>query len=175
MTWRVCAVWTGRLFSLQREKVPKCQQKEDPNRIRDPVSRFHFWGYLALLDVEASLAVCLCCRLLPPLVLVSLRHHFDPSSQPGELPHGSPPPPLEGGAWVSGHRQAPTPAPPRPPRAPLGPGGWGEAGGFFLQSLNPCQSRSRTRGCVFAPTACGLACTSASPRNTWCRSPIWGL
>lgn len=59
---------------------------------------------------------------------------------------------------------------PRPP-----PGSCWERGDFSPQSLNLCRSRSRTRGCVCAPAAVGSACTSASPHNTWCRFPIWGL
>lgn len=102
------------------------------------------------------------------------------------------PPPAQGEAWVQvlwfwSAGPAPGLGPASPPHTPPAqpvsclcwsqtlPGSYCEEGGFFLPSLNHCPTHSRTRGCVCAPAASGSVCTSASPHNTCCRSPIWGL
>ena len=91
------------------------------------------------------------------------------------------PPPLEEQAWVQSLCLCPSSTPHTPPAQPVScpccwsqpqPGSYREEGDFFLRSLNQCRNHSRTRGCVCAPAASGSACTSASPHNTLCKSPI---
>lgn len=96
-------------------------------------------------------------------------------------------PPLEEAAWAqspglcSAARAVCPPSPRHTPPAPppperLRPGSSREEQDFLPRSLVHCRGlRSRTRACEFAPAACGSACTAASPRNTCCSSPIWGL